>query len=110
MEINKKCLMVVKDNSSCESFFFLRIRERRELRMESEWNGGKKKEKKVKEGNIILMRGGNKKHYLILAFNYSAHPYIAMHCSNVGKKFTYTTTIATLFFVYSGAKNNFLVF
>ena len=32
------------------------------------------------------MRGGNKKHYLILAFNYSAQPYIAMHCSNVGKK------------------------
>ena len=57
------------------------------------------------------MRGGNKKHYLILAFNYSAQPYIAMHCSNVGKKkITYTTTIVILFFVYSGAKNSFLTF
>ena len=53
--------------------------------------------KKVKEENIILMRNGNKKHYLILALSYNAHPYIAVHYSNVGKKFTYTTTIATLF-------------
>ena len=71
--------------------------------MESEWNGGKKKEKKVKEWNIILMRGGNKKHYLILAFSYNAQPYI-------GKKFIYTTTIVTLVFLYSGAKNSFLAF
>ena len=38
---------------SWEFFLFLRIRERWELRMESEWNRGKKKETKVKEGNII---------------------------------------------------------
>ena len=35
--------------------------------------------------------------FIFLAFSYSAQPYIAMHCNNVGKKFSYTTTIVALF-------------
>ena len=55
------------------------------------------------------MRGGNKKHYLILAFNYSAQPYIVVHCSNVGKKnLPIPPLLQYFFFVYSGAKNSFL--
>ena len=33
-----------------------------------------KRKRKRKERNIILMRGGNKKYYLILALSYSAQP------------------------------------
>ena len=48
--------------------------------------------------------------YIYLALNYSAQPYIAVHCSKVGKKYTYIFTTTTLFLIYSGAKNSFLAF
>ena len=56
----------------------------------------KKNVKKYKERNIILMRVGNKKHYLILALSYSAQP--LMLCSWVGKIFTYTIIYVAHFF------------
>ena len=40
----------------------------------SETGRGKKRNRKKKEGNIILMRCGNKKYYLSLALSYSAQP------------------------------------
>ena len=43
-----------------------------------------------------------------LALSYSAQPYIAVHCSNEGKNFIFSSTTATLFFMCSGAKNSFL--
>ena len=36
-------------------------------------------------------------YFFFLAFSYSAQPYIVVHCSNVGKKFTYSTTIVAPF-------------
>ena len=38
----------------------------------------------------------NKK-YFFLALSYSAQPYIAVHYSKVGKKYTYPFTATTLF-------------
>ena len=40
----------------------------------SETGRGKKRNRKKKERDIILMRGGNKKYYLSLALSYSAQP------------------------------------
>ena len=40
----------------------------------SETGRGKKRNRKKKERNIILMRGRNKKYYLSLALSYSAQP------------------------------------
>ena len=48
--------------------------------------------------------------FFFLAHCYSAQPCIAVHCSNEGKNFTFSSTIAILFFICSGAKNSFLAF
>ena len=48
--------------------------------------------------------------FYFLALSYSAQPYIAVHCSNEGKNFTFSSIIATLFFICSGAKYSFLTF
>ena len=49
-----------------------------------------------------------KNEFFFLALSYNAQPYIAVHCSNEGKNFTFSSTIATLFFICSGTKNSFL--
>ena len=71
------------------------VRQRGEsLRVEK---NGLEKKKKKEQTNNILNEGRIKNKNKNLAFSYSAQPYIDVHCSNVGKKFTYTTTtIATL--------------
>ena len=37
--------------------------------------------------------------YIYLALNYSAQPYIAVHCNKVGKKYPYTFIVAALCYI-----------
>ena len=48
--------------------------------------------------------------YIFLALSYNAQPYKVMHYSNEDKIFTFSSTATSLFFMCSGAKNNFLAF
>lgn len=66
-------------------------------KVRNDWNRVVEKRNRKNNNNNILMWGGNKKLFFSLALSYSVHPYIAMHCSCVGKTFTYTTTNVTHF-------------
>ena len=66
--------------------------------------------KRKKERKNLMKEERNLIKYFFLTLSYSAQPYKAMHCSNEDKIFTFSSTTANLFFMCSGAKNNFLAF
>ena len=99
------CVRLAAVRQRCESL--------RELfkGVESEFEGVKvfclQRLARLEKKNIILS-GWRIKNDFFLALNYNAQPYIDVHCSNEDKIFTFSSTIATLFFICSGAKNSFL--
>ena len=68
-------LFLIEREVRVEGVFFWESKrgESWEWRMNETWGKKKKRENKKKEINIILSRGGNKKHYLILSLSCSAH-------------------------------------
>ena len=70
----------------------------------------REREKKKERKKNLMKEERNLIKYFFLALSYSAQPYKAMHCSNEDKIFTFSSTAAILFFMCSGAKNNFLAF
>jgi len=54
---------------------------------------------KNKRTNIILIGWRIKNEFFFLALSYSAQPYNVVHYSNEGKIFTFSSTIATLFYM-----------
>ena len=76
----------------------------RKKRSQREREKERKKKKKFNERREKF----NKIFFLTLS--YSAQPYKAMHSSNEDKIFTFSSTAASLVFMCSGAKNNFLAF
>ena len=52
-----------------------------------------------KRENIFFLKKRREKFnkLLLLALSYSAYPYIAVHCSKIGKKYNHTFTAIALF-------------
>ena len=71
---------------------------------------GLDKKNRKRTTNSILNEWRIKKFFFFffLALSYGAYPYIAVHCSNVGKKIYLYHHYCSTFFIYSGAKNSFL--
>ena len=58
----------------------------------------RRKEKKGNKNNILIK--GRINFFFLLTFNYSAHLFIDVHCSNEGKIFTFSSTTIVWIFVF----------
>ena len=85
-------------------------REKKMWRKKEERREAREREKKKERKKKLMKEERDLIKYFFLALSYSAQPYKAMHCSNEDKIFTFSSTTANLFFMCSGAKNNFLAF
>ena len=70
----------------------------------------REREKERKKEKNLMKEERNLIKYFFLTLSYNAQPYKAMHSSNEDKIFTFSSTAASLVFMCSGAKNNFLAF
>ena len=85
-----------------------KMRRKKEERREAGERGKERKRKYFFNERNLIIKYIYIYIFIYLALNYSVQPYIAMHSSNKGKNFTFSSTVASLFFICSGAKNSFL--
>ena len=85
-------------------------REKKMWRKKEERREAREREKKKERKKKLMKEERNLIKYFFLTLSYNAQPYKAMHSSNEDKIFTFSSTAASLVFMCSGAKNNFLAF